>query len=66
MSRESVRIALTYASLNNLSVLRADIQNVYLQAPPTKKHYIVRGPEFELENIGKKAIIVKGHYMVAS
>ena len=33
VSRESVRIALTYASLNNLQICAADIQNAYLQAP---------------------------------
>ena len=33
VSRESVRIAMTYASLNGLPVCAADIQNAYLQAP---------------------------------
>eukprot|EP00957_Ditylum_brightwellii_P170493 12977541-Ditylum_brightwellii.AAC.1 len=32
-SRESVRIAFTYAVLNNLDVWDADIQNAYIQAP---------------------------------
>ena len=30
VSRESIRITLTYASLNGLSVFGADIQNAYL------------------------------------
>ena len=30
VSRESVRIALTYAALNDLDVVAADIQNAYL------------------------------------
>ena len=33
VSRESVRIALTYAALNDIPVMAADIQNAYLQAP---------------------------------
>jgi hypothetical protein len=50
VSRESVRIALTYAALNGLPVCAADIQNAYLQAPSSQKHYITCGPEFGLEN----------------
>jgi hypothetical protein len=52
VSRESVRIALTYAALNDLDVWAADIQNAYLQAPSSQKHYIICGPEFGLENVG--------------
>ena len=37
VSHESIRIALTYASLNGLSVWGADIQNAYLQAPTSVK-----------------------------
>ena len=59
VSRESVRIALTYASLDGLSVYGADIQNAYLQAPSSEKHYIICGREFGLENVGKKALIVR-------
>ena len=62
VSRESIRIALTYASLNGLPVYGADIQNAYLQAPTTEKHYIICGPEFGLENVGKIAIIVRALY----
>ena len=62
MSRESVRIALTYAALNNLPICACDIQNAYLQAPSSEKHYVVCGPEFGLENVGKYAIIVRALY----
>ena len=62
VSRESIRIALTYAALNGLPVCATDIQNAYLQAPSTEKHYIICGPEFGLENVGKKAIIVRALY----
>ena len=62
VSRESVRIALTYSALNDLPVCAADIQNAYLQAPSSEKHYVICGPEFGLENIGKYAIIVRALY----
>eukprot|EP00957_Ditylum_brightwellii_P193009 14695625-Ditylum_brightwellii.AAC.1 len=50
VSRESVRFAFTYAALNKLDVCAAYIQNVYLQAPSSRKDYIICGPEFGLEN----------------
>jgi hypothetical protein len=62
VSRESVRIALTYAALNALPVCGCDIQNAYLQAPSSEKHFIICGPEFGLENVGRKAIIVRALY----
>ena len=46
VSRESVRIALTYAALNDLDVTCANIINSYLQAPSLQKGYIICGPEF--------------------
>eukprot|EP00957_Ditylum_brightwellii_P178146 13568842-Ditylum_brightwellii.AAC.1 len=46
VSRESVRIAFTYAALNKLDVCDADIQNTHLQAPSLHKDYIICGPEF--------------------
>ena len=33
VSRESMRIAFTYAALNGLDVFAADVRNAYLQAP---------------------------------
>jgi hypothetical protein len=62
VSRESVRIALTYAALNDLDVTAADIRNAYLQAPSSEKHYIICGPEFGLENVGKRALIRRALY----
>ena len=52
VSRESVRIALTYAALNELDVFVVDIRNAYLQAPLSQKDYIICRPEFGVENIG--------------
>ena len=57
MSRESVRIALTYATLNRLDVFAADIRNTYLQVPSSCKDYIICGPKFGLENEDKVAFI---------
>jgi hypothetical protein len=62
VSRESVRIALLYAALHDLPVCACDIQNAYLQAPSSERHYVICGPEFGLENIGKVAIIVRALY----
>ena len=46
VSRDSVRIALLIAALNDLDVLACDIQNAYLTAPCREKVYIIAGPEF--------------------
>ena len=37
VSRDTVRIALTLAALNDCEVLCADVQNAYLNAPPKEK-----------------------------
>jgi hypothetical protein len=62
VSRDSVRIALTYAALNDLDVWAADIRNAYLQAPSSQKDYVICGPEFGLENVGKRALIRRALY----
>ena len=62
VSRESVRIAFTYAALNGLDVQAADIQNAYIQAPSSRKDYIICGPEFGLENVGRVALIHRALY----
>ena len=62
LSSESMQIAFLYAALNGLDVFAADIQNVYLQAPSSRKDYIVCGPEFGLENIGQIALIHRALY----
>ena len=54
VSRERVRIALTYAALNKLDVIAGDICNAYLQAPSSQKYFIVCGTEFGIENVGKE------------
>lgn len=62
VSRESVRIAFTYAALNGLQVCAADIRNAYLQAPSSQKDYVICGAEFGLENVGKVALIHRALY----
>ena len=62
VSRESVRIALTYAALNGIDVMAADIKNAYLQAPSSEKHYVICGCEFGLEHVGKVALIRRALY----
>ena len=44
VSRESVRIAFTYAALNGLDVWAADVKNAFLQAPYSEKYYTFCGP----------------------
>ena len=62
VSRDSVCIALTHAALNDMDVTTADIQNAYLQAPSSEKHFIICGPEFRLEHVGKIALIFRALY----
>ena len=62
VSRDTVRIAFTYAALNDLDIFATDIKNAYLQAPNLEKHYTICGPEFGTENVGKVAIVVWALY----
>ena len=62
VSRESVRIALTYAALNDINVTACDIKNAYLQAPSSEQHYVICGSEFGIENIGRIALIRRALY----
>jgi hypothetical protein len=65
VSRESVRIALTLAALNDLEVKAADIQNAYLTAPCTEKIWTICGAEFGSQ-AGMKALIVRALYGIKS
>ena len=57
VSRESIRIVFLYAALNGLDVFSADISNAYLQAPSSRKDYVICGAEFAIENIGRVGFI---------
>jgi hypothetical protein len=62
VSWDSVRIALMIASLNNLNVLAANVQNAYLNAPTKEKCYTIAGPEFDPDNEGRPFLIARALY----
>ncbi len=65
VSRETVRIALLTAALNNLDVWAADVLNAYITAPNREKIWTTLGKEFG-EDCGKKAIVVRALYGLKS
>lgn len=65
VTRESVRIALLVAALNDLEVLSADIQNAYLHAKCREKIWCIAGPEFGSDE-GRIMIIVRALYGLKS
>jgi hypothetical protein len=65
VSRDSVRLILLLAALNDLDVLGADIQNAFLTAPNREKVWIRAGPEFGPEE-GKTFIVVRALYGLKS
>ncbi len=56
VSRETMRLALTFASLNDLEVKVGNVLNAYITAPVKEKVWTILGPEFGLDS-GKSAII---------
>jgi hypothetical protein len=65
VSRDSVRIALTIAALNDLDIMACDIQNAYLMADCRERVWIVAGPEFGSE-AGKNMLVKKALYGLKS
>ena len=65
VSRDSVRICLTIAALNDLKVLACDIQNAYLTAKCHEKIYTIAGPEFG-SDAGKIMIVTRSLYGLKS
>ena len=61
-SHEIFRISLTYADLNHIDVCDCDIKNDYLQSPSSEKHFAICGPEFGLQNVGRRALIIHALY----
>ena len=57
-----MKIAFTYAALNNIEVTVANIRNAYIQAPSCGGKYVIYRPEFGLGYIGKKALIFRALY----
>ena len=65
VSRDSVRIALTLAALNDLKIGACDIQNAYLTAPTREQIWTVAGPGFGAD-AGKNMIVVRALYGLKS
>ena len=65
VSRETVRIVLMIAALNDLEVKLGNILNAYVQAPVTKKVWTTLGPEFG-KDTGKTAVIFRALYGLKS
>ena len=66
VSRDSVRIALTLAALNDCKVLACDIQNAYLTAPCREKIWCKAGEEFGKADRGKTMLVVRALYGLKS
>ena len=62
LSRESIWILLAHSAMHAFPVTVANLLNAYLQAPTSEKHYIICGPDFGLENVGKNALIKRALY----
>ena len=65
VSRETVRVALMAAALNDVDVWAADVLNAYITAPCREKIWTTLGPEFG-EDQGKRALIVRALYGLKS
>lgn len=66
VSRDSIRIALLMAALNDLEVVMSDVGNAYLNAKPGEKVYTVAGKEFGDELDGRIAVVVRALYGLKS
>ena len=65
VSRETVRVALLVAALNDLDIWAADVMNAYITAPNREKIWTTLGKEFG-DDAGKKAIVVRALYGLKS
>ena len=71
VSRDSVRIILLIAALNELDILSGDIQNAHLTVPNREKVWIRAGDEFKYFNgmqdlVGKVLIVTRALYGLKS
>jgi Reverse transcriptase (RNA-dependent DNA polymerase) len=66
VSRDSIRLALLIAALNDLDVLACDVQGAYLNAMTKEKIWTICGLEFGAHRHGKKALIVGALYGLKS
>ncbi len=65
VSRETVRLALTFASLNDLEVKVGNVLNAYITASVKEKVRTILGPKFGLDS-GKSAVIIRALYGLKS
>ena len=65
VTRETVRIALMLAALNDLEVKAGDVLNAYLTAQILEKIWTTLGPEWG-PDAGKRAILVRALYGLKS
>ena len=65
VSHETVHLALTFASLNDLKVKVGDVLNAYITAPVKEKVWTILGPKFGLDS-SKSAVIVRALYGLKS
>ncbi len=65
VSRETVHLALSIGSLNDLEVKEGDVLNAYITTPVKEKVWTVLEPEFG-HDTGKSAIIVHALYGIKS
>ena len=65
VSRESVRLLLMIAALNDLDIMGCDVQNNFLSADSLENHWLKAGPEFGAEQ-GKTFIVVRALYGLKS
>ena len=65
VSRDSVRIILLIAALNDLDIQGADIQNAFLTSPTKEKVWIQAGPEFG-DDEGKAFLVIRALYGMKS
>ena len=65
VTRETVRLALMIAALNDLEVKAGDVLNAYLTATNSEKIWTVLGPEWGPDQ-GKRAILVRALYGLKS
>ena len=57
VSCDSVCIAFTYADINGIGIMAADIQNNYLASPCSENYWTIFGPKFGSEHEGKSIIL---------
>ena len=62
VSKDSVRIILMIVALNNLDILAADVQNVYLNALIKEKVYMMAGLKFGPSQVSLPVLIIHALY----